>query len=615
MHSSFLMKRISKNKALGQYFSGELVARVLAALSDCQPGQSIIDPMAGIGDMFIPFNLSGYHFSAVEIDPLAYQTLVNTVPSAICANAFSEEALSSYKRKGYDLVITNPPYVRWQNQTDSSELPHYIGIQSIYHNLLLYTESSMTLNRKEKNLVRGCISDLSGLSDIAIPSWLLCMLLTRRSGVLAIVVPNSWMSREYSMPIIRVFKELFDIEFVLSDVNSVLFKGKALVQTNLIVARRNNGKTHHDNTIRFISAYASLWSTCDCITKLKKSIQENRSEKGVCEIKLVNQNGLWNQNEAPYLSSFELSSIKTLIPLCSSNISGISSYGIECFQGLRTGANSFFYLHRQKDLFSSIDGHILSYAKNKNYLMPTVQAQEDLGSTFSQGKVNKTYLLYLQDAVVSRDQSIERQYDLVPQDLERYIIDSESRTVNDVLIPNLSAVKTNVRKEKPGARPRFWYMLPALSRRHTAPLFFPRLNSGRVCVRKNSFSQVIDANFVTIVIQDSSRISVNAALALLNSTWAAIQFEENCTVMGGGALKVDSVQMGRFFFPILTDEQLSELDVIGERSLSKSFDDTSIIEEIDRVIIREIAGRKIDEFLLKMQCILIDYINRRNAVR
>lgn len=609
------MKKVSKNKALGQYFSGELVARILAALSDCQPGQSIIDPMAGIGDMFIPFSLSDYRISAVEIDPVAYQKLVNTVPSAICANAFSEEALSSYKRKGYDLVITNPPYVRWQNLTDSSELPHYINIQAVYQNLLLYTESSMTLNCKEKNLIRECISDLSGLSDIAIPSWLLCMLLTRRSGILAIVVPNSWMSREYSLPIIRVFKELFDIEIILSDVNSVLFKGKALVQTNLIVARRNNGKTHPDNAIKFISAYKSLWNTRDCITKLKNSIRDNKSEKGVCEIRMVNQSGLWNLNGAPYLSSFELSSIKTLIPLSPCDISGISSYGIECFQGLRTGANSFFYLHRKKDSFISSDGHIISNAESKTFLLPTVQAQEDLGNTFSQGEVNESYLLYLQEAVISRDQGKEKQYNIVPQDLERYIIDSESRTVNDVLIPNLSAVRTNVRKGKPGVSPRFWYMLPVLSRRHTAPLFLPRLNSGRVCVRRNSLSQVIDANFVTIVIQDNSRISVNAALALLNSTWAAIQFEENCTVMGGGALKVDSVQMGRFFFPILTDKQLGELDVIGERALSQSFSDASIFEEIDRVIIRGIAGIKIDEVLLKMRCLLTDYINRRNAVR
>ena len=127
MHSTFLMKRITKNKALGQFFSGELVARILTVLADCPPGKSIIDPMAGIGDMFIPFDTKRYRCSAVEIDPVAYQTLVSIVPSAICANAFSVETLSSYRKRGYDLVITNPPYVRWQNLNDSSALPNYLS--------------------------------------------------------------------------------------------------------------------------------------------------------------------------------------------------------------------------------------------------------------------------------------------------------------------------------------------------------------------------------------------------------------------------------------------------------------------------------------------------------
>lgn len=609
------MKRISKNKALGQYFSGELVADVLSTLAECKPGQSIIDPMAGIGDMFTPFNISQFHCSAIEIDPAAYQTLIDRVPTAICANAFSKEALESYKKRGYDLVITNPPYVRWQNLNDSSDLPNYLSIQNIYDNLLNYTKTAMTLNHSERLFVNECLSSLSGLSDLAIPSWLLCMLLTKRSGVLAIVVPNSWMSREYSLPIIRVLKNLFDIEVVLSDVNSVLFKGKALVQTNLIIARRHTTASSSDNYIRFISAYSSLWNSSDYLEKLKKCIQDNKNEKGVCELRLVNQRAIWNANEAPHLSSYELSSIKSHIHLCPSNISDISSFGIKCFQGLRSGANAFFYLQRQKRSLIASDGHVLSYSKNQKNFLPSIQAQEDLSNTYSQGEVKQSYLLYLQDKVVTRDQGTNKAYAVVPNDLENYILDSEKRQVNDIFIPNLSAVKTNVRIERPGVKPRYWYMLPPLSKRHTAPLFFPRLNSGRVYVRKNTYAQVIDANFVTIIIQDDARLTVNAALALLNSTWSSIQFEENCTVMGGGALKVDSVQMDRFFFPTLSDDQLNELDTLGEKLSNMSLDETSIIDEIDHVILRSIPDVRADDTILLLHNLLTDYINRRNAVR
>lgn len=615
MLSFSLMKRVTKNKALGQYFSGELVARILSVLAGCPPGKSIIDPMAGIGDMFIPFDTQKYRCSAVEIDPSAYQTLSGFLPSAICTNAFSEDALFSYKRRGYDLVITNPPYVRWQNLNDSSDLPNYLSIQAIYQNLLRFTDEALTLDRREKRIVVECLNELSGLTDLAAPSWLLCMLLTCRTGSLAIVVPNSWMSREYSLPIIRVLKELFLIEFILNDVNSVLFKGKALVQTSLIVARRRNDKSAQSNVIRFVSAYASLLESDDCISLINDCVHNNRSVKGFCEIKSVLQDELWNKNVSAYVSSVELSSVKSVVDFDSDAIVGLDSYGIECFQGLRTGANAFFYVHRQKDSLVTPDGHLLDYPLNKRFCLPTVQGQEDLSDSFSQARVKKTYLLYLQHNVVSRDKDSRNKYGAIPSDLERYILDSESRTVDDKPIPSLSAVRTNVRKEKTGVLPRYWYMLPALSKRHTAALFLPRLNAGRVWVRKNSFGQVIDANFVTIVLSGGATITENATLALLNSTWAALQFEENCTVMGGGALKVDSVQMNRFFFPSLNRKQLDALDELGTRALKTRLGVSSIIDEIDKVVLSGLCGNKVEETIDSLRVLLTDYVNRRNGVR
>jgi len=615
MHSTFLMKRITKNKALGQFFSGELVARILTVLADCPPGKSIIDPMAGIGDMFIPLDIKRYRCSAVEIDPIAYQKLVSIVPSAICANAFSVETLSAYRKRGYDLVITNPPYVRWQNLNDSSALPNYLSIQTIYQNLLCFTDEVLTLSSHEKKVVKECLSELSALSDLAVPSWLLCMLLTCRTGVLAIVVPNSWMSREYSLPIIRLLKELFTIDVVLNDVNSVLFKGKALVQTSLVVARRRNDKSARNNLIRFVSAYASLFESSECISVLNDCIHNNRNVKGVCEIKSVIQDELWNQNKSAFLSSVELSSVKDVVDINPAEVVGLDSYGIECFQGLRTGANTFFYLRRQTDSFLSSDGRILDFSQNKKFCLPTIQGQEDLSDSLSQGRVTKTYLLYLQNNVISRDRVPENKYGPIPCDLEHYILDSENRMVNNKPIPSLSAVRTNVRKGKEGMLPRYWYMLPVLSKRHTASLFLPRLNGGRVWVRKNTYGQVIDANFVTIVLADCAPITVNAALALLNSTWAALQFEENCTVMGGGALKVDSIQMSRFFFPKMEREQLDALDVLGSRALKMKITAPTIIDDIDRVVLNGLCCSNVEITIEHLREVLTDYVNRRNGVR
>ena len=187
--------------------------------------------------------------------------------------------------------------------------------------------------------------------------------------------------------------------------------------------------------------------------------------------------------------------------------------------------------------------------------------------------------------------------------------------VNDKPIPSLSAVRTNVRKGKGGVLPRYWYMLPVLSKRHTASLFLPRLNGGRVWVRKNTYGQVIDANYVTIVLADCAPITVNAALALLNSTWVALQFEENCTVMGGGALKVDSVQMNRFFFPKMNQEQLEALDKLGTRALKMKINSPNLLDDIDRVVLSGLCCSPFEKTIAYLRELLTDYVNRRNGDR
>ena len=158
-------------------------------------------------------------------------------------------------------------------------------------------------------------------------------------------------------------------------------------------------------------------------------------------------------------------------------------------------------------------------------------------------------------------------------------------------------------------------MLPVLSKRHTASLFLPRLNGGRVWVRKNTYGQVIDANYVTIVLADCAPITVNAALALLNSTWVALQFEENCTVMGGGALKVDSVQMNRFFFPKMNQEQLEALDKLGTRALKMKINSPNLLDDIDRVVFSGLCCSPFEKTIASLRELLTDYVNRRNGVR
>src|SRR5207248_595073 len=92
---------------------------------------TVIDPMAGHGDLLdaVLERASGRRqrlacVEAVEIDPPtvnmcrrrvdAWRTVTGAALAVRQGNAFAMEDPDGYRREGYDLVVTNPPYVRYQ---------------------------------------------------------------------------------------------------------------------------------------------------------------------------------------------------------------------------------------------------------------------------------------------------------------------------------------------------------------------------------------------------------------------------------------------------------------------------------------------------------------------
>lgn len=91
----------------------------------------------------------------------------------------------------YDLVITNPPYVRHQ-------LLRASGADSKKIRSNLQEIADHYLSGIEGNIWKSLIESYSGLSDLSIPAWLLSGLLVRPGGRLALVVPATWRTRDYA---------------------------------------------------------------------------------------------------------------------------------------------------------------------------------------------------------------------------------------------------------------------------------------------------------------------------------------------------------------------------------------------------------------------------------
>lgn len=226
-------------KRFGQYFSGSRVAELLVSLlPENIRITSVVDPMAGKGDL-LQAAKSLFHdcrtILGVEIDKEVAKRCRQQVPEAriINGDAFCCKELVS--RKGWDLVITNPPYVRYQLQADdNTQMP---SRESIKKNLIRQITSLKHLEDQDRELLVRLAQGYSGLSDMAVPSWILCAALVREGGCLAMVVPDTWLNREYAGPIQYLLLKCFDILVIARDVNAVWFDD-ALVKTCLVVARR-----------------------------------------------------------------------------------------------------------------------------------------------------------------------------------------------------------------------------------------------------------------------------------------------------------------------------------------------------------------------------------------
>lgn len=593
---SFMKTTERKIKLLGQFFSGSLVANVIAHFIKPQAGLSVLDPMCGIGDLLLPYcNIADVY--GIEIDSSLFEQLkLRKLDSRVkFANSFDTETLLSLSKSGYDVVITNPPYIRKEYLKCAES--HQLSLEQIKANLILFVGHVTNLTRAEKNEVVETIAMISGLADIAVMAWILCMVLVKKNGYLGIVVPNSWLTREYAKPVKKLLLSLFHVEVIINDVNNTWFAQRAQVKTTIVICRRCSYNSNVENDTKIISLYSSFdYNHLDLI---------DSTEIIDAEVFFVKASEYLNLGG----TSFFQNSLRKIFPMYDA-LPNISDYNIKVSQGLRSGANKFFYL--KCDNGNSVRS-VLYKASLPLYdelFLPLLHKQSDLNGGYSFSLESLTsYVLYIQDSITMRDMcatspSNRVGYHILPHEVEEYIAHTEHITVRGNIIPNLSSVRTNISKSDAN-RHRFWYMLPALQDRHLASVVVPRVNSHPVTAFINPTSKqiVVDANFLTFSIAPSSAFNPYSLLALLNSSFCRLQYEEIGTPMGGGALKLDAVQVQRLRVPFFRDTStFKELTGLGVR-LSKMprTESKEIIHLIDKLVLQNITDTiDVSDYLLQI---------------
>lgn len=653
----------SKRKRLGQFFSGQRASSLLAAL--CIRGQerTIVDPMAGHGDLLDAAALRcssmglSVQLTAVEVDPptaeLAGRRLRlcaevgGHVAETLEANAFTPGLWTGERSPGsFDLVITNPPYVRYQEHSSTREAPENRldagDVRAALRELV-----RMLPDRTEAQAWSALIEGYTGLADLSVPCWMLCSLLVKPGGTLALVVPQTWMNRDYAKIIQYVQLRFFE-PLVIVEEHGVGWFEDALVPTTLVVSRRMSTResivplssrpdTARTTTIAAIRAAAAdsrslvgrtfagpvpdaafaQWllapspESTDQITVRRVPWAEQwqaisarcRREhwfRAAGEYAAL-QPGLANSSLAPLPAPLQTALGRETSPA----LTTFEAVGFQIGQGLRTGCNPFFYMEaagpdsdggqrvRASDTLGGrthcIPDEVLKTVVRRQSDVPgfAVQAEAVLGRVLDLRGWCLPEHLGSSTALRPMPAALA---DLVRRASQTRIGPPERR----VLIPELSAVKTNSRAGSGNERlfagvgaPRHWYTLPDFAPRHYPSIFVARVNSGTPWFILNVQPPIlIDANFSTIY-GNSKAMSPIALLALLNSTWCRACTEFIGTPMGGGALKLEATQLRHLPLPVLPPEAMSPLQVLGEQLATST---TSRSEELTLAIDRIVLG-------------------------
>lgn len=652
-------------KRRGQYFTGIPLARFLAALAGAEKASSIIDPMAGQADMLLACLKEGARpaqIGAMEIDPIAHSLSVARLvtagePSAtvIHGSAFDAHTLQSLPTLLWDLCITNPPYVRYQSLARSvgseSSLPGALEVR----NSLLAALDILNLNGDDRRLLKVLSSNYSGLSDLAVPSWILCAALVREGGTLAMVVPDTWLSRDYALTIRYLLLRWFRIRYVIEDKDAVWFP-EALVRTTLLVAeripRRSTAFQWKDERYLRVrlsgrvaddrSVVGRLFPKADHpekeFVRLIEKWTENKTKPDteLVDTEWVGLNDFARNTYQACLDHQWLEALEgneppqdvdhaALLPPPLSAWLGTSSgrvsftlfekIGVRAGQGLRTGANQFFYASKIGD---TRNGEVIAPSAifgigrvhvPEGCVRAVLRKQSELPAGFRIKVTSlKGRVLSLQEYALPEDlkrcssvggKVSGNMYRPMPEGLAKLVRVAANTVVDNkyhsVRIPDLSAVAPNARpvnRRKPTSVPRFWYMLPTFMPRHRPDVFMARVNHGHPKTFLNTKrAALIDANFVTVWVEGNTNVTASALLAVLNSSWCTSALELTATVMGGGALKVEAAHVRRLPLPVFNVVQWNSLSRLGT-SLSNASQGTieQLLNEIDQLILESIFG-------------------------
>jgi adenine-specific DNA-methyltransferase len=309
-----LAKENEKNK-YGQYFTPKIVAEFMVDLATLQSSSKILEPSAGEGVFLDVLKSKGYkNVNAYEIDKeLCKQFDFVKYESFVSANV----------KTRFDLIIGNPPYIRWKNL--EPELKKEL--------------TNNTLWKKYFN----------SLCDYLYIFILKSIELLNDQGQLIFICPEYWMNTTHSISLRNYMVENGYFEEIFHFNETPIFNGATV---SVVVFKFIKG-VNKSEKIKIAKYYKNKPLTTELLEQLKENTSKNIDIESF-SVPQFEKNKRWlltNQNEIDQINKFETScstEIKHSFDIFDENVSkSYSTIGDICDigNGMVSGLDKAFQIN------------------------------------------------------------------------------------------------------------------------------------------------------------------------------------------------------------------------------------------------------------------------------
>lgn len=297
---------LEHRKHYAQFFTPEPIADFMAqwVLSGANGNEDILEPAFGLGVFSRSMSRihSGLKIKGYDVDKTILRFAQENLPDIQCTISLQEEnyLTSSWDNK-YDVIICNPPYLKFHDYDNSTLVP------------LVNSKLDTKLNRFTNIYTLFLLKSIYQLKE---------------GGKLAYIIPSEFLNSDYGVEVKRTLIDSGVLRhIIIVDFTQCAFDD-ALTTACILLCKKTN---ENSDTVRF--------SNIDDVTKLTTSITAFSS----IPVKELAPEVKWKQ----YYEETQASKYNYLVPF--STFAKVS-------RGIATGANDYFtFKTSKKDLYSIPD--------------------------------------------------------------------------------------------------------------------------------------------------------------------------------------------------------------------------------------------------------------------